>query len=299
VVQGDPLSGWLFNLTVSTALRPVRAKYSPLGVVIATLHDDIFIIGPPDAAFDAANDVKEALTPLRLVLNPAKAAAYAADMSAELTTRAHAAGIPVRTDGIVVGGAPVGTFAFEHDKVAEAAAATRKKLHDIRDAHTTIRMPNGIPALQGLTRVLRMCIPSRMTYLLRTVSPAITRPICAALDKDIYSAFMRMLGFLDGDPLVDPGTPTGALAYARVAMPIAMGGSGITPTNTSAAAAYLASLSLTGEHIQTLAPTLFPDPAAPADPPAGAPADALADAPGGAAAAAAAATTAIARVAPA
>jgi hypothetical protein len=73
VVQGDPISGWLFDLAYSELLLPVRENYSGRGVIILTIHDDTASIGEdPETVFQAYRDVISVMDANHLKTAPLK-----------------------------------------------------------------------------------------------------------------------------------------------------------------------------------------------------------------------------------
>ena len=73
-MQGSPISGLLFNLAQADAMRRVR-NLNPENLIVS-LHDDHFIVGPPDLALAAARDVTDHLKELGLQINLRKSKIY-------------------------------------------------------------------------------------------------------------------------------------------------------------------------------------------------------------------------------
>jgi hypothetical protein len=67
VVQGSPIRGLLFNLAQADAMKRVRSQ-NPDNVIVS-LHDDHFIVGPPECALAAAKDVADQMNEIGLQID--------------------------------------------------------------------------------------------------------------------------------------------------------------------------------------------------------------------------------------
>jgi hypothetical protein len=87
-VQGSPISGLLFNLAQADAMKRVRSQ-NPDNVIVS-LHDDHFIVGPPEDALAAAKDVADQMNEIGLQINLAKSKIYSpTPLPRESTRKAH------------------------------------------------------------------------------------------------------------------------------------------------------------------------------------------------------------------
>ena len=95
-----------------TAQRKLRAlcEARPQLRVLA-LHDDVTLQTRPEDAGASYADFRDRMRPLGLKLRDDKGKVYSKDAQAAATAAA-ATGLPAHTDGVVVGGSPVGTAAF-------------------------------------------------------------------------------------------------------------------------------------------------------------------------------------------
>jgi len=124
VVQGEPMASALFEITYSDILAPLRARAAETGCVIITIHDDTYIVGPPEAAFELYDQLRPALAPHGLVEQPNKGLAFSRTTDDTLINLDVGGGaghfIPgtvnalaslrefaLSADGLIVGGVPV------------------------------------------------------------------------------------------------------------------------------------------------------------------------------------------------
>jgi hypothetical protein len=111
-------------------------------------------------------------------------------------------------------------------------------------------------SLHNAIAMIRSCVPARLAYWLRTVSPLYTAETAVALDKEIYRACAGMLNF----PLLDdehPATATAALqAYNRFYLPLSRGGAGFANAEDTAKPAWMASIINAGVRIASFTRTL-------------------------------------------
>lgn len=255
VIQGDGLSGWVWDITNMRAIQSLRAWCGPRECSILTIHDDQYIVGPAAPAFEAYDRLKLVLRDdLGIDVNLTKTVALSLSQNeavvADVSDRAAAAGISFTTEGIVVAGVPVGTTDFVRAKTREVFEETARLLTLLQRAVTEVTLPGKIPAVQGIMRTIRMCIPSRVNHLLRTVPPSITRPLAQQLDRRVFRAVMAILDQQVGDPDVDAAA---SLARLRLHLPVYLGGFGFTRLEDVCEAAFIGSWSLVGPVVREVA----------------------------------------------
>jgi hypothetical protein len=180
VQQGDPLGPLLFALAVLPVMLSFREAFPTLA--LPAYLDDMTIVslGAADAAVlqlvhSGFLHVAEELEKVGVKVNTTKSVcllppgggAHSAAAGAGVTDgQAHVMlqPVPVRSDGIVLMGVPVGTPAFvrTHMRTALRSAGTDRLLAEL--PHMTDS--------QVAYHLLRLCGPARATYLARNVGPA-------------------------------------------------------------------------------------------------------------------------------
>jgi len=167
VVQGEPMASALFDITYSDILAPLRARAAETGCVIITIHDDTYIVGPPEAAFELYDQLRPALAPHGLVEQPNKGLAFSRTTDDTLINLDMGGGaghfIPgtvnalaslrefaLSADGLIVGGVPVGTDAFERSYVSGEVDKSVAALRDLQSAALDISLPLTMPKVQGI-----------------------------------------------------------------------------------------------------------------------------------------------------
>ena len=251
-MQGEPIAGAAFNIVMSAAIAPVLLRYSKLDVSLDRFADDGYIGGPAEVVFAAFDMLVITLSQIAgLTVNYGKTSVYAPGGITPFLTKATSDRDmnPATIEGIMVAGSPVGSPAFEAryamtvatsiasltndlihaSRVLTAAALTRRSA-----THSTLQNP-----VQTVTLVLRWCIPSIMTYLLRTTPPAATLPAAARVDETVIYALEILLNplYLRGSPF-----PLMLTGNARTLVFLAGSGLGFQSAVETAALAYIASV---------------------------------------------------------
>jgi hypothetical protein len=179
--------------------------------------------------------------------------------------------------------------------VQRVVDATIAKLDQLQQCADTLALPRHLPRTQAVTRCIRMCIPSRVNFLLRTVAPELTTAAALRLDAAVHRAVLRLLGHGNDAELMDASTLAGRAFRLRLFLPLSEGGFGITSSARAVDAAYVGSLAAIGGHIRTVVTVDARDPPPPPPPAAGGVgAGAGADGPANAAAVAGEETAAVA-----
>ena len=159
VRQGDPLGPLLFALCLQGPLEAAVAA-APAARCIA-IHDDVSLQGASDDVAMALAELTQRTQPLGLNLCRPKCAAYSEER-ATAATFAQRTGVSLAEEGLVVAGAPVGSFLFVH-------AAVNERLQAVREAARQLcELRPDLPA-QDAMLVLRCSISSRLAFLQRVV----------------------------------------------------------------------------------------------------------------------------------
>jgi hypothetical protein len=90
VIQGESMASWLFDITYSRMLQPLREQAADSGCSIVTFHDDTYVLGPPEPAFALYDQFRPAVAPHGLIEQPAKSVAFCRAVTPAVEALAHA-----------------------------------------------------------------------------------------------------------------------------------------------------------------------------------------------------------------
>jgi hypothetical protein len=253
--QGNPLSGTLFNLAQADILNDIRSRFPD--ITILSYMDDHYIIGPPDVALSVLPVFDQLFATIGLERAPLKSQIYrpveledGVRQSAEI----HQVSVVPSGDGVIVVGVPVGTNQFVSAVIQKCVDrivfVELPKLSQVTLAPTG-RVKSG---LQVMTLLMRLCVPSQLTFLLRTCRPLLTEAPAEELDKALRSTLYRLLA-ADGAIGLQPRERQ-RLTDMRVHLSIKEGGLGITSSKEMRHAAYVGSVALCMQYITRLCPSL-------------------------------------------
>ena len=197
-VQGGPEGSALYSIAQASVLKALRAKFPDIFAL--SFHDDSYLIGKPERAFEAFKWLrKEFFESLHLELAKEKCTAFVPPSSfpegalapqfveKRNTTAALASahGISLSTTGIIATGVPIGSDSFidNHlEEIAEQALETANKAQQLHGAALDKRYTL---SLNRIFTLIRLCIPSQLTHLLRTVPPSRTRTWAREFDDSL------------------------------------------------------------------------------------------------------------------
>ena len=188
--QGGALMPALFSLGMAAALREAQARLGPGELVVAYL-DDIYIVSSPARARQAY-DLVTGLVRERCGIEPNlgktvcwNRAGIEPDGIASMGERVWRGGAPEPVhNGIRVLGAPLGSFAFMTQFVADRAARAAEFRDLLLEA----------PLLQHAWLLLYYCFVPRANHLLRQTPPSAAAGGATAHDDLVYGALARLLG---------------------------------------------------------------------------------------------------------
>jgi hypothetical protein len=266
VIQGEPRSSWLYNMTMRRRLERVRANPRFRRSRVFTIHDDIFLAGPVGDDYDGGQGAAPAASAFTLLgevvplldashqhvsAANSKVLCLSADAGAVEEAQAHAdaTGMPLVTDGVMAAGVPIGTVEYmrvavkeEHDRVAAQLDLLERAVLESMHLH------NNIPIVQGFMRVIRMCTTPSLFYTYRTVPPTITKSYAAAVDRKLYGIVLTVLGHDVAalDPVNNSDADT---VHKRLFLPVGLGGMGFTRAEDIVEAAFVGSWTMTGPHV--------------------------------------------------
>jgi len=260
VIQGDPMGTALFNVIYATILRPIEVNFPT--VTIINVHDDTTIIGEPDVAFAALAALHAAIVPLGLSFNVSKFHQFSFGASAATLNDAqhrlwpqYKAGdtdadppvehfIPLSDGGITVAGIPVGTPAFEDTTVFAHALA-------IEDLTANILALKQFPTMSftRMYQLIKMCLPSRITHLMRSISPQHALRGVARADDNVHGAMLTLLDITPEQVVANP------VISDIMRLAVGKGGVGITRNVQVMPYAFAASIFLTAPLISSIVPS--------------------------------------------
>ena len=291
VIQGEGYAPLIFGVTYSrTVTQELRVvAVLPNGVFIFTLHDDTYIVGPFNLIFGVADRHEHVIyEKLGLSRQPAKEAVLYcgndAAVLASITADAAQRGMRVETNGLVIAGVPVGSDAFVTAHVSGVADGLVNGLlprirRMIDESGLAPRLaPQGVAAppaqppvgqgqadlnaleivgkkgfLQRIMHLLRACVASRFLHLMRGVEPSRTGDAARRIDTAVYETVMYVAG-LHRDAL--PTGVLGAIARARVFLPVSMTGLGFMSCERARYSAYAASVFNAAPHLNSAVPLM-------------------------------------------
>ena len=255
VPQGNPISGTFFNVSRANALRTVRSNHN--NIYLLSFHDDDYFIGLPDDIFPAVDNFDICMEPLGLSRNRDKCQLYdPSGIHDDLEDRCIQAQCTyIRSEeGIIVCGAPVGSIQFQRQYVnSKVDSSISQQLDDLRRIFLT---PNGVlkKDTQTIYQIIRLCVPSQLTFLLRTCDPDVTEEAARSLDK-LIDEFLVLL-FDSRRYVINMDNAQKLLFLKRIHLHLSKGGLGIAPSEAITGAAFIGSFTLSFNHMCTLVPDL-------------------------------------------
>ncbi|CAI6005639.1 unnamed protein product [Closterium sp. NIES-65] len=223
VRQGDPLGPLLF----AVAIQPTLLSTATLlpGVTVVAYADDITIVGPRDAAYEAFKNITRELRGLGLRCNIAKPTGWAAVEGENEVPPPE--GLLMSTAGIGVLGSPIGTAEF----------CTTHAQARLQDASAPLPLIAQLHPQHAML-VLSRSISRRISYLLRT-TPA------EVLEREEWRAWSEtlMATALAAAKLRVPSSELErSLLWRQGTLPVRLGGLGIIDPTSEAPVAYIASI---------------------------------------------------------
>ncbi|CAI7814212.1 unnamed protein product [Closterium sp. NIES-54] len=238
VRQGDPLGPLLFAASIHPCLVDTAAAHPQ--VVLLAYADDITLLGDATACTAAFVHLTSALAALGLVHNPGKCAAWSA---AAIDPSSVPPGISISEEGLQILGSPVGTPRGCAGAVRERLAAAAAPLPLLAQMDPQL-------SLLLLTR----CVSRRASFLARTT------PL-EALPEAEWSAWGEQLlhTFLDSAHIMSPRSARERWRiWRQAALPVTLGGLGITDPAVESSYAYLTSVISAAHLLHSLEDSLHP-----------------------------------------
>ncbi len=242
VAQGCPLAGPLYSAAQAVGYAVVRGK-SP-STLLSSFFDDGYIVDTPQKAFAALGLLRVELAKICLSLKPSKCKAYMPQPTPEFIALAREAG--VTTDqGVLVAGSPVGSDDYVSHHLEQKLVEVRRELDDLHEVMSLSAQFHDVTA-HGVFTLLRKCIPTQFTNLLRSVPPRLSIPFASRVDEAVWTTARHVLHLID----LANSTET----RDRVFLPVRLGGMGIMSLAETAHSAYSGSWALCGDEVRRLLP---------------------------------------------
>jgi len=273
IAQGAAASGDFFCLGAASTLNALRGRHP--NVQIDTLIDGVELLGELDAVTKCIEDYTAAAAEkLQLTLQPSKSVLYCPKPRSDAAFTAAAAklGMQARTDdspvdkqGVIIGGIPVGTPAFEHHVVNEAATTAVKRATDIASLATRRGKRTGPRSVTLLSAVqlLTLTVPGMITNLLRGVDTDATLGPARRVDDAVYGAFKAIMAIAEPRAIKTRARGRTAEAVseasirARFFLPSSLGGIGASSCVAAQAPARISCLTLTAAQHKARLPTTW------------------------------------------
>jgi hypothetical protein len=252
VTQGDPLGGFLFSAVLSDALKGIVI---PDNTLLFRFADDTYVVGPPAEAFLLMERVRVlAAEKAGLTFQPTKStmwvpAAVPDDVRAAAMDLANGLQLKIR-DGVIAGGAAVGTDAFV---IAYVQKVIQMNVHP-RDLVKNYALSDEVGAVQNSFALFRWCInPALYTYLLRTHPPSLVEPLMLQVDTDMERTILEMAAAPTA-PWDDTDATAARFNHSirRMHLHPEKGGMGVPELARMAKCAYLGSIALAGPVLREL-----------------------------------------------
>ena len=239
VVPGDPLGTFLFCVTLYHFVGSVLEQEFPdvLSPAFADDKNSALRVGQLEAYWHRLVELLGSIgcsvqiAKCEVLLCGGDAAALA-----QLTAIAQRLGIRVATEGIVVGGIPVGTVAFRE---AWCSALADKVIGRQAKLTAALAAPGfqGLPRLQAYLMAARLTGPSSFAYATRGLAPSITRTAAGRVDNALFDIVLSELGLRDA--YMRLGDEQQERARTRFQLPKKLGGLSFHATVASGVGAYL------------------------------------------------------------
>jgi hypothetical protein len=243
----------LFALAIHPIIARVQRQMAGRGVYILAYLDDLYVLGPPDAAAEATRKLRAELLAINLRFNEDKCEAWSPSGHYGALVIADADGFKLvaKPAGIKV----LGLFIGE--------SASERNLHALKNAEKAKSLANKLSHLVDFAKagfhsyalqLLLLCAAPSPNYVLRASRPADAQATAEAADEMLVSAFGAITG-IDANRHLQPESR----ARAQLRVPVDKGGAGLVSLVTRAKTAYFASWAAVGPLVAERFPHLAAD----------------------------------------
>jgi hypothetical protein len=271
VIQGDVFASLLYSASQARAVKAAQEAFPD--VLFLCIADDVTIAGPVDRAFAARAFFKTKLKEfLNVDLEDAKTIIYTAStdetVRQKITEACNAAGFALATDGVVVCGSPIGSRDFQLGFFNSFVDATLSTVDSVINLAKLMSPAAGGFEYQKIYNLVRLCIPTKLTHLLRALAPEVTTDAVVRFDVALFHRLQRLFPSLRTSASAELSISSTTMAdrvenneiatnpnchiFYRTLLPFRNGGGGITGTTNVTNAAYAGSLIQTGARVVEL-----------------------------------------------
>jgi ribonuclease HI len=275
ILQGNPLSVFIFALTIAHILRPLREKYSAT-TIITTFVDDMEFISKEDAADAYPEMLKDFFDTFSRhglefdFSDTAKTSVYTIKpVAADICLRLNAMGLKCQNDGIAPCKAPIGTPTFTRAFIEKAIRKLTARFEAFEalwpamlNRDSSLRRPS-FRTYEQFLNLVRLSFLSMSTYSLRTTPPSACEPYVVAATSLSITLIEKVFPSICVLPNTNPAvthsiTDIDMLSISRriMQLPLSRGGLSLRLPSSISKIAYLASCFDCSSAIHTAAAAL-------------------------------------------
>ncbi|XP_062504332.1 uncharacterized protein LOC134181136 [Corticium candelabrum] len=218
VHQGDPLGPVLFSIAIHPLLLKLQSNQA--GIMVLAYLDDIFLLGPPNEAMVAFENLRSDFSSIGLEISSSKCEVFSSSSGIKLLGD-QISSIPTTSTGTTILGVPIGcpSFIQSHcSSFADSGNLLCDQLVELEDP-------------QSAMLLLRHCHVPRMTHLARSVAPKYLIEAASLHDHLTRESFSKILncGPIPND------------RWFQATLPIKNGGFGMTSITEICQIAFISS----------------------------------------------------------
>ena len=255
VPQGSPSSGPLFNITQAETLKYIQSEHP--NITIISIHDDHYILGKLEHALPALDMFDLEFARLNLKRQQSKSKLYHPNYDYNQIEKDSMQRFNLQiissSEGIEVAGAPIGSPSFVEDYLFKVVNNIKQQLAKYIDI-TQVQFSSKKHDSQTLHAIMRKCISSQFTYLLRCCKPSDSKKAAEQLDEALFSFFIHCI---DAQQEIQNSNESEVNRIKKqIFLPIRFGGCGLTSSKFINEAAFIGSISLTAHWIGKIIPEI-------------------------------------------
>jgi hypothetical protein len=252
VTQGDVWGPFLFALGLHPTLIATMERFGKDGVYVLAFADDIHLVGPPQSTTNAFRFMRAELK-RQCNLDPSAGKCFAyspgsdypVDLLLESLPRADGSegDVKIMPDGFIVLGVP---FHVGDHSDAITSANLLSSLQDVSNQRSVASALHSLVDLAhhggphgrfGALKLLQICVTGKVTYFSQLVYPAAALAASAWAAEKMAEAWLTITG---GDAInAAEMLSHGAWRSRLLALPIALGGAGLTSPSETGPLAFL------------------------------------------------------------
>ena len=257
VPQGSPSSGPIYNITQSDQIKAIQLA-NP-NVEILSFHDDHCFLGNFGEATNALLDFDREFALINLKRQPKKSKIYRplnplSDAEIEIAENDFNLEHIKSIDGIEVAGSPIGSKHYIQKFLDDRVENIKNQLDLYMNASNSQHSRVSHDA-HTLYIILRKCISSQFTHLLRTCLPSDTYNAAEKLDDYVVQCFIKNIKATN--EFQNFSREKVKLIKDELFLPIHLGGKGLISSRLIADAAFIGSISLCASWIGKIIPRII------------------------------------------